>query len=83
MIVENIIAAIAAASAGYLLGAIPTAYLLYRRDKGGDIRQEGTGNVGAHNMFDLTGSLPLSALVAIIDTLKGVAAVWLGYFFCS
>jgi len=42
----------------YLWGAIPTAYLLARYLKGIDIRQHGSGNVGATNVMHHVGKLP-------------------------
>ena len=41
----------------YLLGSIPTAYILVYLVKGTDIRRVGTGNVGALNTFQQVGSL--------------------------
>ncbi len=62
---------------GYLLGSIPTAYLLLKKTKGLDITKEGTGNVGARNSFDVTNSKSIGITVLIIDLLKGLAAVML------
>ena len=42
-----------------------------------DIRQAGSGNVGAMNTFDVSGSKMLSIAVLLIDLVKGVLAVWL------
>jgi glycerol-3-phosphate acyltransferase PlsY len=55
----------------YLIGAIPTAYLFGRWLKGIDIREHGSGNVGATNAFRVLGKGP-GALVLIIDILKGI-----------
>ncbi|MDZ7767094.1 MAG: glycerol-3-phosphate acyltransferase [Melioribacteraceae bacterium] len=60
---------------GYLLGSIPTAYLVLKRMKGIDITKEGSGNVGARNSYDVTKSKLLSASVLFIDMLKGFASV--------
>jgi len=60
----------------YWLGSIPFAYIAVRILKGIDIRKHGSGNVGATNVFRLAGPLP-GSLVAILDLLKGFAAVWL------
>ena len=62
---------------GYFIGSIPTAYLLVKWKTKLDIRQTGSGNVGAMNTFDVTGSKFLGVFVMVIDLLKGVAAVWL------
>ena len=63
---------------GYLIGAIPTAWILYRLVAGGDITNVGTGNVGARNTYDVTGKKWLGILVMLLDTLKGVVAVFVG-----
>lgn len=60
----------------YLLGSFPTAYILGKLTKGIDIRQHGSGNVGATNVFRVLGRGP-GIIVLIIDILKGVLAVWL------
>lgn len=67
-----------AGALGYLIGTIPTAWILYRLAVGGDIREVGSGNVGARNTYDVTGKKWLGVLVMVIDTLKGVAAVFVG-----
>jgi glycerol-3-phosphate acyltransferase PlsY len=59
---------------GYLLGSIPTAYIVGRVLKGVDIRQIGDGNVGAANTFRQLG--PKAGItVGIIDASKGALAV--------
>lgn len=55
----------------YFLGAIPTAFLLGKLFKKIDIRQFGSGNVGATNAFRVMGRLP-GVLVLFIDILKGL-----------
>ncbi len=59
----------------YLIGSIPFAFLLVKTFAGKDIRLEGTGNVGAMNSFDVTGSKLLGIAVMGLDALKGVTAV--------
>ncbi len=59
----------------YLIGAIPTAYLLVRFTHGKDIRNEGTGNVGARNTYDITGKKHLGIMVMLIDMAKGYIPV--------
>lgn len=59
----------------FLLGSIPTGYLVARA-KGIDIRQHGSGNIGATNVFRTLGK-PLGVFVFLSDALKGFAAVWL------
>lgn len=57
----------------FLLGSIPTGYLAARA-KGIDIREHGSGNIGATNVFRTLGK-PLGVLVFFLDALKGFAAV--------
>jgi glycerol-3-phosphate acyltransferase PlsY len=66
----------------YLIGSIPTAYIFGRLMKGLDIRQHGSGNVGATNAFRVLGKGPGTA-VLILDIIKGVVAVVFvaGYLF--
>jgi glycerol-3-phosphate acyltransferase PlsY len=61
---------------GYLLGSIPFGLLLTRLAGKGDIRDIGSGNIGATNVLR-TGSKWLALLTAILDCLKGTAAVLL------
>jgi len=61
---------------GYLLGAVPTAFLFGKMLKGIDIRRHGSGNVGATNAFRILGKWP-GALVLLLDILKGALAVTL------
>lgn len=58
----------------YLIGSIPTAFIYGKISKGIDIRQHGSGNVGATNVFRVLGKGP-GILVLILDILKGAAAV--------
>jgi acyl phosphate:glycerol-3-phosphate acyltransferase len=59
---------------GYLLGSIPFGLVLTRFAGKGDIRDIGSGNIGATNVLR-TGSKPLAALTLILDCLKATAAV--------
>jgi glycerol-3-phosphate acyltransferase PlsY len=61
---------------GYALGSIPFGLLLARAAGKGDIRQVGSGNIGATNVLR-TGSKGLAAAVLLLDAGKGFAAVWL------
>ncbi len=63
---------------GYLIGSIPTAYLLVMWKAQLDIRGKGSGNVGALNAFEVSGSKLIGALVLLLDLGKGAFAVWLG-----
>jgi glycerol-3-phosphate acyltransferase PlsY len=59
-----------------LLGSIPFGLLLTRAAGLGDIRQIGSGNIGATNVLR-TGNKGLAAATLLLDFAKGVAAVWL------
>jgi glycerol-3-phosphate acyltransferase PlsY len=63
-----------AVTLGYLLGSIPFGLLLTRLFGKGDIRNIGSGNIGATNVLR-TGSKWLAALTLILDCLKATAAV--------
>jgi len=58
----------------YLLGSIPTAYIFGRIIKGIDIRDFGSGNVGATNVFRVLGPA-WGIFVLILDILKGIIPV--------
>jgi glycerol-3-phosphate acyltransferase PlsY len=60
--------------AGYLLGSIPSGYLLAKYWKGIDIRQYGSGNIGATNVWRTLGVAP-GVMVLVADMAKGIAAV--------
>ena len=62
-----------AAGLGYLLGSIPFGLVLTRLAGLGDIRQVGSGNIGATNVLR-TGNKFLAALTLIFDSGKGAAA---------
>jgi acyl phosphate:glycerol-3-phosphate acyltransferase len=62
------------AAVSYLLGSIPFGYLLVRIFRGQDVRQTGSGNIGATNVAR-TGSKGLAVATLLLDALKGYAAV--------
>ncbi|MGE4323142.1 MAG: glycerol-3-phosphate 1-O-acyltransferase PlsY [Sphingobium sp.] len=62
---------------GYLLGSIPFGLLLTRLTGAGDLRQIGSGNIGATNVLR-TGRKGLAAATLLLDLLKGAAAVLIG-----
>jgi glycerol-3-phosphate acyltransferase PlsY len=62
---------------GFLLGSIPSGYLVGRA-KGIDIRQHGSGNIGSTNVLRTLGKGP-GYLVFACDALKGIASVLLAY----
>jgi glycerol-3-phosphate acyltransferase PlsY len=61
--------------AAYLIGSIPFALILARR-WGADLRQVGSGNLGATNVMRASG-LGAGLIVAALDISKGAASVWL------
>src|SRR5690349_10563334 len=60
--------------AGYLLGSIPFGLLLTQAAGLGDVRNIGSGNIGATNVLR-TGNKGLAAVTLLLDMLKGTAAV--------
>jgi glycerol-3-phosphate acyltransferase PlsY len=67
--------------AGYLCGTIPFGLLLTRFAGLGDVRQIGSGNIGATNVLR-TGSKKVAALTLLLDGLKGTApALFFGWIF--
>ncbi|HZQ01848.1 MAG TPA: glycerol-3-phosphate 1-O-acyltransferase PlsY [Reyranella sp.] len=65
---------------GFLLGSIPFGLLLTRAAGLGDIRNIGSGNIGATNVLR-TGNKKLAAAVLVLDAAKGLAAVLLASTF--
>src|SRR5690242_8960119 len=65
---------------GYLLGSIPFGLLLTRAFGAGDLRQVGSGNIGATNVLR-TGRKGLAAATLLLDLAKGYAAVVLARHF--
>ena len=75
----EITAGIVTALIAYLLGSIPTGYLV-AKSRGVDIRTVGSGNIGATNVFRILGK-PAGIFVLLVDALKGfVAARCVGMF---
>ena len=65
-----------AALLGYLIGSFPTAYFVVKKLTGQDIRQIGSGNVGATNVKRACGTKPF-IFVLVADLLKGTIPVLL------
>ena len=61
--------------AAYLLGSVPAAYLVAKWARGIDIRQYGSGNVGASNVVRIV-SKRWAIPVIIFDLSKGAVMVW-------
>jgi acyl phosphate:glycerol-3-phosphate acyltransferase len=59
---------------GYLLGSIPFAYLAGKLSRGIDLRQHGSGNLGATNVYRTLGA-KIAGVVLALDTLKGALPV--------
>ncbi len=58
--------------ASYLLGSVPAAYIAANRSKGIDLRDHGSGNVGASNLMRFT-SRRMAIPVILFDFIKGCA----------
>lgn len=65
-----------AAGLAYLIGSIPFGYLTARLVRGIDIRQHGSGNIGATNVGRVLGNR-WGLFVLVLDLLKGLLPVWL------
>jgi len=66
----------------YLLGSIPFGLLFARLFGGGDVRQSGSGNIGATNVARVAGPLP-GILTLVFDAAKGAFAVLLAAHFTA
>ncbi|MFP4458599.1 MAG: glycerol-3-phosphate 1-O-acyltransferase PlsY [Candidatus Zixiibacteriota bacterium] len=60
--------------AGYLIGSVPNGYLIVKAKKGIDIRDTGSGAIGATNVSRVLGT-KYFMIVSLLDVLKGVLAV--------
>lgn len=60
----------------YVLGGIPFGYLLVKFSGRGDIRESGSGNIGATNVLRTSGR-GLGVATLLLDIVKGFAAVWI------
>jgi len=69
-----------AALIGYLLGSIPFGVILTRLAGAGDLRQLGSGNIGATNVLR-TGRKGLAAATLLLDALKATAAIMIARHF--
>jgi glycerol-3-phosphate acyltransferase PlsY len=68
---------LAAALLCYLIGSLPTGYLFVKYFHKKDITQEGSGNVGTLNAYQVSHSHITTVSVLIFDVLKGVLPVYL------
>ncbi len=60
---------------GYLIGSIPSAYLITKWKAGIDLREKGSKNIGARNAFEVTGDRSIGTIVLVMDLLKGLLPV--------
>jgi len=60
----------------YLVGGIPFGLIIVKLMKGSDVREEGSGNIGATNVLRTTGPLA-GILTLVLDAAKAYFAVWL------
>ncbi len=67
-----------AALLGYILGSVPFGLLLTKAAGLGDVRAQGSGNIGATNVLR-TGNKGLAAATLLLDLAKGFVAVWLAW----
>jgi glycerol-3-phosphate acyltransferase PlsY len=77
MILEHILSAVI----GFILGSIPTAYILVKKRSGVDLRENGSNNIGALNSYEVSNSKLIGILVLLIDFGKGLLAVYLAKLF--
>ena len=67
----------------YIIGSIPTAYLITKKVGGKLVWLEGSGNVGAMNVYRTTGSVKLMVLATSLDVGKGALVIliaqWLAF----
>ena len=60
---------------GFLLGSIPSAYLIVKKTKGINILDSGSGNAGAYNSYEVSNSKIIGLLVMLADAVKGTLSV--------
>ena len=60
---------------GFLLGSIPSAYLIVKKTKGINILDSGSGNAGAYNSYEVSNSKIIGLLVLLADAVKGTLSV--------
>lgn len=69
-----------AAVIGYLIGSIPTGYIIVKLKTGQDIRKIGSGSTGATNVKRVLGK-NWFFIVMFLDAIKGAVPVLLAFFF--
>ncbi len=68
---------VTAFAVSYLIGSLPTAYLVVKRKANIDIRSAGSGNVGTLNAYEVTGKRFIGIFVLVVDVAKGAGAILL------
>jgi glycerol-3-phosphate acyltransferase PlsY len=63
-------------AAAYLIGAVPTSYVIGKTFHGIDLREHGSGNLGATNAFRILGA-KWAVPVVVLDIAKGFVPAWL------
>ncbi len=67
----------------YFLGSFPTAFIILKKIRNVDITQQGSGNVGALNSYEVSNSKLIGISVLIIDAFKGFIIVFLAKQFVA
>jgi acyl phosphate:glycerol-3-phosphate acyltransferase len=63
----------------YLIGSVPVSYILFKRKTGKNLTKSGSGNLGALNTYESSGSKTLGITVLIFDFMKGFIPSFLMY----
>ncbi len=72
-------AIVLAAISGYFIGSIPFSYLVGKKLTNLDLRNHGSGNLGATNVIRIAGK-KAGILAFILDILKGIVSYLIGYY---
>lgn len=62
---------------GYAIGLVNASWIIHRAIRSSDLGKHGSGNLGARNLYDVTGNAGLAVLAALFDIAKGAGAVLL------
>jgi acyl phosphate:glycerol-3-phosphate acyltransferase len=65
--------------ASYLIGSLPFGFWVCRLWKGTDIREQGSGNIGATNVLRVLGPVP-AGIVFVLDAGKGAVGIYLAKY---
>ncbi len=71
---------LSAAIVSYLVGSFPTAYVIGKYFRNVDLSRNGSGNLGAMNAYEVTGSKSIGIIVASIDISKGFLVTSLSFW---